>query len=352
MGKSDIILRGTFIIIFCALFYTGPRTIFAQNAGNQVTNSTIVGIEGTVQVARGGGPRLDEPSVNWPLLVGDRVVVGPRSQLTVRRMDESIYRFPEMSDFVIRPAGGTNTQRSSFRLLSGVLYFFHRGKPSDVEVETPSASAAVRGTEFVISVDAGTTIVTVIDGVVDLSNQIAGVTVRNGEEGVAQVGVAPVMRPALNMADTIQWMLYYPGVLDAQELVMTDPERTALAESLAAYASGDLVGALARRSENTAGVASGIYHAALMLSVGQVDDAQRLLNAATQDLGADGGVNLRLADGVAGVDRGVKNTCCGTWKCAGTRDGVDGGVVPAAIEQAIGRGVEGGEKCSSEVDEF
>jgi Flp pilus assembly protein TadD len=308
MWKTDIILRGKFVLIFTALFCTHHEELHAQAPANQVTNSTIVGIEGTVRLARVGSPRFDEPSINWPLLVGDRVVVGPRSQLTVRRLDESIYRFPEMSEFQVQAPKTASTTRSSFRLLSGVLYFFHRGKPGEVEVETPSASAAVRGTEFVISVDAaGTTIVTVIDGMVDLSNQIGGVTVRNGEEGVAQVGQVPVVRPALNMADTIEWMLYYPGVLDAQELVITEAERTALAESMAAYASGDLVGALARRSENTAGVASGIYHAALLLSVGQVEDAQRLLTAATQGLGAEGGDNLRLAEALRELIAVVKS---------------------------------------------
>ena len=70
MWKRDFILRGRFVFILFALFCTGYGTLSAQNA--EVTNSVIVGIEGTVRVGRRGGPRLDEPSVNWPLLVGDR----------------------------------------------------------------------------------------------------------------------------------------------------------------------------------------------------------------------------------------------------------------------------------------
>ncbi|MGZ8898828.1 MAG: TonB-dependent receptor domain-containing protein [Limisphaerales bacterium] len=228
--------------------------------------------------------------------IGDRFRLGPDGHLLLKRADKSICRFYPKSEFEILPPKQT-APPGSFRgrLLAGVLYFFHRGPPADAEIETRMASAAIRGTEFNIQADEAATILTVVDGLVDLTNAFGGIQLTSGEQGVATPGQAPVPRPAIevNVVDAIQWTLYYPGLLEPQELPFTAEERAVLDESLAAYNSGDLLQALAQYPTERAAVsdAEKIYFGALLLSVGRVEEAQQLLNSISRnpvDLGANG----------------------------------------------------------------
>src|SRR5208282_2431264 len=77
----------------------------------------------------------------------------------------------------------------------------------------------------------------------------------------------------------IQWCLYYPAVLDVDELNFSDAEKQALTPSLAAYRAGDLLDALANYPANRApDYDSGkIYFAGLLLSAGQVEQAEAQL---------------------------------------------------------------------------
>src|SRR5439155_26712614 len=83
---------------------------------------------------------------------------------------------------------------------------------------------------------------------------------------------------------------YYPGVLDVEELRLTAEEQQALSASLAAYRSGDLLAALANypADRQAASPRERIYHAAILLAVGQVDAAGGLIQSA----GAEGPVPL------------------------------------------------------------
>src|SRR5207244_6626162 len=73
---------------------------------------------------------------------------------------------------------------------------------------------------------------------------------QSGEQGVVDPGQAPRKTAVLHAINVIQWSLYYPAVLDPEELGLTQIEQTELADSLAAYRSGDLLAALGRYPEN------------------------------------------------------------------------------------------------------
>src|SRR5204863_4516434 len=98
---------------------------------------------------------------------------------------------------------------------------------------------------------------------------------------------APVKSPALNAMNIIQWVLYYPGVVNVDELSWTDEAKNALGASFTAYRSGDLVAALKAYPANRqpATDTEKIYRAALMLVVGEVDQATPVLDSLTQPSG-------------------------------------------------------------------
>ncbi|MGD0411973.1 MAG: hypothetical protein ABSC18_09730, partial [Verrucomicrobiota bacterium] len=163
---------------------------------------------------------------------------------------------------------------------SGATYFFNRDKPQETQFQTPSASGAIRGTEFSLVVrDDGRTELALLDGQVDLTNEQGSVQLQSGEQATVEKGRAPQKTAVINAVNIIQWTLYYPAILDPDELEMPAGLKSTLAPSLEAYGSGDLLEALAKYPAGRAPASDveRVYRAALLLAVGQVDEAQALL---------------------------------------------------------------------------
>src|SRR5262249_32022017 len=102
---------------------------------------------------------------------------------------------------------------------------------------------------------------------------------KSGEQGIVEPGKAPTKTAAIYTTSIIQWCLYYPAVLDLNDLNFTDAEKQALAASLEAYRSGDLLAALAAYPANRepASDAKRPYLAALLLPVAQVAAVEKVL---------------------------------------------------------------------------
>ena len=84
------------------------------------------------------------------------------------------------------------------KILEGMIYLFHRGSPTDVEIQTRSASAAIRGTEFVAEArEDGGLFIRVMDGSVDLKNDQGTVLLQAGDNGTAATGEKPHRAPFL-----------------------------------------------------------------------------------------------------------------------------------------------------------
>ncbi len=88
-----------------------------------------------------------------------------------------------------------------------------RGK-SNLRVRTPSATAAIRGTEWAISADNDSSTLEVFEGEVELSNEFGSVTVGSGEAATVRRGQAPVKVQLVNPSGREQ-MLYYVRAEDA-----------------------------------------------------------------------------------------------------------------------------------------
>jgi tetratricopeptide (TPR) repeat protein len=96
---------------------------------------------------------------------------------------------------------------------SGALLNLRQGrawsqsKQATLRMETPSAIAAIHGTDWEMAVDAdGNSTLTVLHGEVSFGNAHGTVTVGNGEQALAEPGKAPVKRVLANPADRVQWV--------------------------------------------------------------------------------------------------------------------------------------------------
>lgn len=109
----------------------------------------------------------------------------------------------------VRQAGAAST---ILNLLRGEGWFRTKNPASGLTIQTPAAAAAVRGTEVNIALGPDdTTVLTVVEGSVELSNTAGSILVNAGEEGTARPGQAPTKRVVLNPEDAVQWALYYPA---------------------------------------------------------------------------------------------------------------------------------------------
>lgn len=120
---------------------------------------------------------------------GDVLRTNPLGQVAVLFADGTQLRLGRNSTLVVQEiAEGRGTR---LELLSGRLFGRAARGGTDVFVETPAATAAIRGTDWSMSVEGGRTSLAVLEGAVDLRNPQGAVTVLEGEAAVATLGEAP-----------------------------------------------------------------------------------------------------------------------------------------------------------------
>jgi len=254
--------------------------LFAQTPAEvPKVDSRLLTVEGEVQIFPVHGTNWVQAQPNQILQLGDRLRTGSHSRATARLADLTVLRIDELTTLQIRPPR-TAGHQAVLDIHSGSTYFFSREKPAEQEFRTPLTSGAIRGTEFNLAVaEDGRTVVTLLNGLVTLSNGFGELAMAGGEQGVVENGKAPAKTAMLEANNIIQWCLYYPGVLDPSELDLSTDERRALADSLAAYQSGDLLRAVALypADRNPASDSERVYRAATLLSAGQAEQSEALL---------------------------------------------------------------------------
>jgi Tfp pilus assembly protein PilF len=256
-----------------------------QVTGSGPSDAELLTVAGKVEVAPRGQTVWTAGHANQTLKVGDRLRTGKDSRATLRLSNLSVLRVYELTTLEIQPPDQPG-HRPVLDLEAGAAYFFNRDKPSETQFRTPSASGAIRGTEFNLAVaDNGRMELALLDGQVDLTNNQGTLQVQTGQKAVVEPGQAPQKAPLIDAVSIIQWTLYYPAILDADELELGADVKEALGQSLDAYRSGDLLQALARYPEgrSAASESERVYHAALLLAVGQVDGAQQLLQETNRE---------------------------------------------------------------------
>ena len=101
------------------------------------------------------------------------------------------------------------TADSAFSLEQGTIWARAERGGEGLTVETPAAAAAIRGTDWTLTVDAdGKTSLTVLEGSVELANAQGSVTVNQGEAAVASIGSAPTKVFLVDSTDREQMLFY------------------------------------------------------------------------------------------------------------------------------------------------
>lgn len=276
--KMISILKSGVFLFVVALTFAAIRA--AEPQPQTRGESTVLEVENRAETLRVGTAQWFKAETNQVLRIRDQFRTGFKSRATLRLSNQGILRVSQLTTLEIQPPEDPQKQGESLLSLEkGAAYFFNRDQ-AETQFRTPQASGAIRGTEFNIEVDDnGRTVVTLLDGEVDLKNDLGEVNLKSGEQGIVEPGQPPRKTAVIEAVNIIQWALYYPGILDLNDVGSIDDP--ALADSIAAYRQGDLLAAVSAYPTNriAASAAESIFSAALSLAVGQVTEAEVTLGS-------------------------------------------------------------------------
>jgi len=144
--------------------------------------------------------------VNQDLLAGDALRTNASGNLTIRFADKSLVRMGRNTTMVVKKISSTSD--SVLNLTEGTIWARAARGGSKVEVETPAATAAIRGTDWTLTVSGDRTTLTVLEGAVELANPQGSVVVSQGEGATVTIGQAPSKYTLVNLREREQMLLY------------------------------------------------------------------------------------------------------------------------------------------------
>ncbi|MCV3735946.1 FecR domain-containing protein [Rhizobium sp. TRM96647] len=146
--------------------------------------------------------------LNQDLLIGDELRTNAVGQLAILFSDDTQIRLGRNSSLLVRQMGATGD--TVLDLNSGSIWARAQRGGRGLKVETPAAAAAIRGTDWSLTVDGDKTSLAVLEGTVELTNAQGSVQVRQGEAAVARIGQAPQKVIIVNSDDREQMLFYLP----------------------------------------------------------------------------------------------------------------------------------------------
>ena len=197
--RLAFIVLGIWIGTAAALYGAVPRQGEATG--------TIVDALGDEEIQFVAEPNWRAAEIEQGLLAGDHLRTGPAGLLALRFVDQTLIRVHRNTELLIKQlGGGAETQ---LQLDQGQVWAREATGGSDISISTPSATAAIRGTDWTLNVDAaGKTTLTVTVGQVELKNDYGQVLVGPGEAAIAEIGRAPT-KIILAQKPGREQMLYY-----------------------------------------------------------------------------------------------------------------------------------------------
>lgn len=241
-----VVVSSTVFLHAAALVASGePQQTPAAKPIAAGAQGKIVLIQGHVESALAATQEKWDPAALFqPLFVSDRVRTLTASRSAILFIDETQVKLnggAVLTVQQIKGAGGTST---TLGLLEGEGWFRTKNPASGLTIRTPTAAAAIRGTEINVAIRGRDTVLTVTEGAAEFSNDAGALLVNAGEEATATPGQPPTKRTLLNPEDAVQWVLYYPARVAWHDL----PAAAQAAPARAGFdrlKAGDAAGAVA-----------------------------------------------------------------------------------------------------------
>lgn len=301
IAKLYIHTKTFFLLSFWLLTCGFSNSAVASECKESVARA--VSIQGQVEVRSAGTAQWMAVQQEDEFCPGDRLRVSANSRAGLYLKNDSFLRLDEQSSVNFHaPAEDDSTWLD---LLEGVAHFISRVRHS-FQVNTPYVNASIEGTEFVVTSNTDQASVSVIEGRVKAENSLGEVVLGAGESVVAVQGNAPSKVLTITPGDAVKWALYYPLVIDPYHTAdAASVESIRQAQTL--YTDGDLVAALKNLDDLPVAARNVdllLYRAALLLSVGRVDEASKDIQEALSQSHSDGrGLALQSIIALVGDDK-------------------------------------------------
>ncbi|NLS04981.1 tetratricopeptide repeat protein [Rhizobium sp. P32RR-XVIII] len=140
------------------------------------------------------------------LLGGDVLRTNATGQLAILFADRTQVRLGRNSSLQVKRMAPTG--ETILNLQSGTMWARAQRGGQGLTVETPAAAAAIRGTDWTLTVKGDQTSLIVLEGRVELRNEHGSVEVAQGEGAVATIGQAP-RKLVIVTPDDREQMLFY-----------------------------------------------------------------------------------------------------------------------------------------------
>ncbi|HEY5801726.1 MAG TPA: TonB-dependent receptor [Burkholderiaceae bacterium] len=175
-----------------------------------------------------------------PLANGAFVRTRESSKMAILFADQTQVRLSQNSILQVKNVGERGSSDTTLMLSLGRAWSQAKRTPdARLNMQTPAATAAIRGTDWELEVGPdGKTMLTVLSGSVEFANEQGSITVARNEAAIAEVGKAPVKLQISNPRDRIQWVNAI--TLDPLRHLHAADLPPALAPAYAALAKGDL----------------------------------------------------------------------------------------------------------------
>lgn len=268
-----------------------PTAVFAASDIHEERFSDLPGQMRTRQGAVSYHPQQTNEQaarLPQPLGYGDALRTHALSRATVTITNGSDLYLSELTRLAI-VAATDRLNVPTFDLRAGRVRFSGRGGPASTPFRAPMMAGVNKGTEFLVEVEPERTVVTVFEGEAELTNADTPqpVRVRSGQQGIAVPAKAIEVRAVIEANSIVQWWIYYPGILDPDEIGFAAEERALLDASFSQYRAGDLQAALKLypgypTPPDPTTEAQRLYYSGLLLAVGAVaraEDQLRLVNS-------------------------------------------------------------------------
>lgn len=215
-------LKTILYIWILILMCTAPLWAQGEPAG------AIVDFKGDVWVHGADGKPERSVFRNLPLHSGDTINTGTGGWAAVLMADETLVQVGSDTVFQLRKVARSagwfelrkvkevldTLRRSSYGLKSGRLWLRNNNRDFSLNIETPTVSAGIRGTEVAIRVDPIKTVyITVASGNVDVWNEKERVRAGVNEQITAVPGLPIHKTLLLTPRDAVQWTVSLPPFL-------------------------------------------------------------------------------------------------------------------------------------------
>ncbi len=146
------------------------------------------------------------------LVSNDIIKTTASARLSILFKDETQLKLASNTTLMIKEVIPNKEKPGALKILlrleSGEVWTRSKSAPEGLMIETPYATAAIRGTEWILSVKDNESRVSVMEGSVQLSNPLGSITVGRNEQAVVTGQEAPLKSILIRPRDRTQWTYY------------------------------------------------------------------------------------------------------------------------------------------------